>query len=52
MTANGNQFVHFGKIVGITYDRSLGQKLFLVPQMLALCLVGGRFARKPVCKKN
>jgi hypothetical protein len=49
---DGSWFVHFGKIAGITCDRSLGQKLSITPQMLGLCLVGARSARKPVCGKN
>jgi hypothetical protein len=50
-TASGSQFIHFGKITGITCDRSLGQKLSIAPQMLGLCLVGMHSPRKPVCEK-
>jgi hypothetical protein len=49
---SGNQFVHLGKIAGITCDRSLGQKLSIAPQMSGLCLVGACFARKKVSEKN
>jgi hypothetical protein len=48
---SGNQFVHLGKIAGITCDRSLGQKLSIAAQMSGLCLVGMRSPASRFVKK-